>query len=505
VTRLGRPLSLRARLLLGVVGILVLVFAVVGVVTQAVLRDYLVHRLDTQVSAAAMRSAAGVGDGGVVPGGFPGGPFLGGSSGAAGAGRTGPGGQVITPPACQVRGQASGTICETVGSGATVTSNSVLDGSSTYRLSAGAQKTLAAIPADGKARTVTIAGLGSYRVMASSVAGGTTVVTGLPLADVNDTLTRFAVIGSGVAGVGLLVAFILGALLIRGSLRPLRRVVATAGRVAELPLDRGDVALAERLPPADTDARTEVGAVAAAMNRMLDNVEEALTARQASETRVRQFVADASHELRTPLAAIRGYAELTRRSRDEVPPDVAHALRRVESEAARMTTLVEDLLLLARLDSGRPLASDEIDLSALVIDALSDAHAAGPDHSWQLDLGEEPEHVVGDGARLHQVVANLLANARTHTPPGTTVTVGLRHQQGAVELTVADDGPGIPAPLVPHLFERFARGDSSRSRAAGSTGLGLAIVDAVVAAHAGTVTVHTAPGRTAFLVRLPAA
>ncbi|GAB3937539.1 hypothetical protein GCM10027614_15930 [Micromonospora vulcania] len=182
---------------------------------------------------------------------------------------------------------------------------------------------------------------------------------------------------------------------------------------------------------------------------------------------------------------------------------MAHALRRVESESTRMTSLVDDLLLLARLDSGRPLAVEPVDLSALVVDAVSDAHVAGPEHRWHLDLPEVVIQVPGDAARLHQVVANLLANARVHTPPGTAVTTTLTVDGGTALLTVADDGPGVPADLQPELFERFARGDSSRSRAHGSTGLGLAIVAAVVEAHHGTVTVDSRPGRTVFSVRLP--
>jgi len=238
------------------------------------------------------------------------------------------------------------------------------------------------------------------------------------------------------------------------------------------------------------------------MNQMLGHVSKALVARQASEMRVRQFVADASHELRTPLAAIRGYAELARREEDDTE-GVAHALRRVESESARMTTLVDDLLLLARLDSGRPLSAEEVDLTLVVVDAVSDAQVAGPSHRWQLDLPEEPVTTIGDPARLHQVLANLLANARTHTPAGTTVWCGLRTEPGASVVTVTDDGPGIPAALQPEIFNRFVRGDSSRSRAAGSTGLGLAIVAAVVAAHDGVVSVQSRPGRTTFTVRLP--
>ena len=179
------------------------------------------------------------------------------------------------------------------------------------------------------------------------------------------------------------------------SLRPLNRVAATAQQVSQLELDRGEVALAVRVPPADADPASEVGRVGQAFNHMLNNVEEALAARQASETKVRQFVADASHELRNPLAAIRGYAELTRRSRDELPPDAAYAMSRVESEADRMSHLVEDLLLLARLDSGPDLDLQPTDLTEVVVNAVSDARAAGPDHVWRLAVPDEP--VVGAG------------------------------------------------------------------------------------------------------------
>ncbi|WP_234796776.1 sensor histidine kinase, partial [Mycolicibacterium porcinum] len=216
-----------------------------------------------------------------------------------------------------------------------------------------------------------------------------------------------------------------------------------------------------------------------------------------------QFKAGARHELRTPLAAIRGYTELAQRKRDDLPADVAHAMNRVESETTRMTQLVEDMLLLARLDAGRPLERESVDLSRLVVDSVSDAHVAGPDHEWALDLPEDPVVVEGDEARLHQVLANLLANARTHTPAGTSVTVSLKSEPDAVLIAVADEGPGIPPGLLPDVFERFARGDSSRSRREGSTGLGLAIVAAVVKAHGGTIEVSSAPGSTEFVVRLP--
>jgi two-component system OmpR family sensor kinase len=332
-----------------------------------------------------------------------------------------------------------------------------------------------------------------------------TSITGLPMTALQSAVWRLIMIETGVALAGILLAALASAAIVRLSLRPLSRVAATAGQVAELPLEKGDVDLSVRVPDADTDPRTEVGQVGAALNRMLGHVGQALAVRQASEMRVRQFVADASHELRTPLAAIRGYAELTRRGRDTVPPDIAHALGRVESESARMTTLVDDLLLLARLDSGRPLDRDPVELSGLVVDAVNDAHAAGLEHRWLLNLTDEAVIVPGDTARLHQVLANLLANARTHTPPGTTVTTSLTLEQGQAVISVTDDGPGIPQHLQPDIFERFARGDSSRSRAAGSTGLGLAIVAAVVEAHGGTVEVASRPGQTSFVVRLPGA
>ncbi|HEY7814506.1 MAG TPA: ATP-binding protein, partial [Nakamurella sp.] len=346
--------------------------------------------------------------------------------------------------------------------------------------------------------------LGDYRLIATHDRRGNIAVIGLSTTNLDNTVTSVGFILGGVALVALVAATLAGATIVRRTLRPLARVADTASRVAELELDRGDVALSVRVPAEDTDPNTEVGQVGAALNRMLGHVAAALTARQASETRVRQFVADASHELRTPLAAIRGYAELTRRSNDDVPPRVAHAIRRVESESARMTGLVNDLLLLARLDSGRPLVHEDVDLSRLVVDAVSDAHIAGPTHAWRLDLPPDPVVVGGDTQRLHQVLANLLSNARTHTPSGTTITTGLAEgRNGAVTLTVADDGPGIPAALLPDVFERFARADTSRSRNAGSTGLGLAIVAAVVVAHGGSVDVASRPGSTVFTVRLP--
>ena len=319
----------------------------------------------------------------------------------------------------------------------------------------------------------------------------------------------------------LVLTGLLGTGFVRLSLRPLRRVAATAARVTQLPLASGQVTLPDRVP--DANPRTEVGQVGAAFNRMLGHVEAALARRAASEARLRRFAADASHELRTPLAAIRGYAELALRHPGPVPDDIGHALRRVEAESSRMSVLVDELLLLAQLDAGRPLAQEPVDLTRLAIDATSDARVAAPTHRWLLELPDEPVQVRGDEHRLHQVLANLMSNAAKHTPPATTVTVSLTTTPpagggggggggggpggaGSVELSVTDNGPGIPADLQPTLFERFVRGDTARTRHAGqaaSTGLGLAIVNAVTTAHGGTVHLDSKPGTTRFTITLP--
>jgi two-component system OmpR family sensor kinase len=279
-------------------------------------------------------------------------------------------------------------------------------------------------------------------------------------------------------------------------------VAATADRVSELPLAEGDIDLSERVPVHLTDERTEVGQVGAALNTLLAHVETSLEARHRSEQQVRQFVADASHELRTPLATIAGYTELARRRPDD--DNVRTALGKVEEESGRMTSLVEDMLLLARLDAGRGLEREPVDLTRLLVEAVDDARVLGPDHRWRLELPEtvpQPVEVTGDEQRLHQVVTNLLTNARKHTPAGTTVTVTVR----ADGFDVHDDGPGFPADFVDHAFERFARVDQARERRAdrgGGAGLGLSLVEAIVRSHGGTVAIRSAPTGTTIEVRL---
>lgn len=589
-----RPWTLRTRLVVSAVSLIAVVAAVIGSVTAIAFHSYLYGKLDDQLHSVVERAQRPPGP---VP--LPESLREAGPLGFVGGG-----------------GQPLGTFGALVGEDGEVTASKVVADSGLRAQESAkpltddqAEALEAAAPGSGEGtRSVDLPGLGGYRVEAATAAEGATVLVGIPSAEVSRALTTLIVVEVCVTAAGLLAASIAGTALVGVALRPLRRVVATATRVSELPLHSGEVALVERVPDAEADPRTEVGQVGAALNRMLGHVGAALAARQESETRVRQFVADASHELRTPLASIRGYAELTRRAggggaAPGPDPVTRHALGRIESEADRMTGLVEDLLLLARLDAGRPLSYGSTDLLPLVVDAVSDARAAdrpgpqpyearaaqrpgafpaadrtgtrpgpqpcdgpGPQpydgpaaadrpatgsgtatgpatgsgtgsatgsgtgsatgsgtgsatgsgaarHRWRLELPAEPVTVRADPARLQQVLVNLLANARTHTPPGTTVTVSVRppaRAGGPVALEVRDDGPGIPAGLLPHVFERFARGDASRTRgsdgggATGSTGLGLAIVQAVVTAHGGRVRVESAPGRTVFAVELPA-
>jgi two-component system OmpR family sensor kinase len=491
-----RDWTLRARLVASLVGLLVVICVFVGAFTEIALNHFLMGRLDDQLRAAGNRVGYQADH-----------PISDGTSAPTTPGTTTPGGTPVgTRFGLFAPGVEVNTIVVRVQSNGTTTAQILQQPPQNGRagavaISATAIKALEGVQSDGHPRTLNVPGYGAYRVSSVKNPDGTTQVTGLPLTAVNDTLVNLTAVITGVALIGLVLAALLGAFIVRLALRPLRRVTSTATKVAEMPLDEGEVALAVRVP--GPNPHTEVGQVGVALNRMLENVSDALNARHQSETRVRQFVADASHELRTPLASIRGYAELTRRSREAAPPDIAHAMNRVESEANRMTTLVEDLLLLARLDEGRPLDADEVDLTRLTVDVVSDAHVAGRDHKWNLDLGEEPISVCGDSARLQQVLVNLLANARTHTPAGTNVWISLSQQGSSAILRVADDGPGIPAEQMPDIFERFSRGEQSRSRAAGSTGLGLAIVAAVIAAHGGRITAESEPGETVFTVTLP--
>jgi two-component system OmpR family sensor kinase len=473
--------TLRGRLIVGLLALLAMACAIVGGATYFAASRFLLIQLDDQLQASAnLYYQACLKHAPPPPGAVP----------------------PTNSPGCgSYPGQAPGTLNASLLSNGTFTSHNVAG----YQcdLTSAERNALRGLPADSKPQTVELTSMqGDYRVVAEQGPGNQMLVTAMPMTSMQATLHDLELTEVGVFAGVLLLAGILGTGLVSMSLRPLRRVTATATRVTQLPLADGYTRLPDRVP--DTNPKTEVGQVGTAFNRMLGHVESALARRAASEARLRRFAADASHELRTPLASIRGYAELARRHPGPVPDDVAHALSRVESEAARMSLLVDELLLLARLDAGRPLASEPVDLTRLAIDTTSDARAAGQQHHWVLDLPGEPVIVPGDEHRLHQVLANLLGNARTHTPPGTTVTVRLAAPDGgAVRLSVTDDGPGIPQELQPDLFDRFVHGNSARSGTSGGTGLGLAIVDAVVTAHQGHVSLTSQPGRTQFVITLP--
>jgi len=365
--------------------------------------------------------------------------------------------------------------------------------------------------ADAGNSTVTVSPLGAYRIALATPGFDANIlgVTGLPLSEVDGVIARMLTTIAVVTLAGLLLLAAAIAVVIRVGLRPLRAVADTATRVASLPMDQGMVSIAERVPAAEADERTEVGQVGAALNTLLEHVDASLRARARNEERMRSFVADASHELRTPLASIRGYSELSLRAIAQAAPAVAaqtteSSLERIQAQSLRMTALVEDLLLLARLDEGQELVYGTVDLTRLAVEAFGDARPAGAEHHWVLEVGAEPIVIAADGARLHQVVANLLANARTHTPKGTTITLVLARDGDDAVLTVHDDGPGIDPAVADELFERFARADRSRARQTGGTGLGLSIVKAIVDAHHGTIAVASSPGDTAFTVRLHA-
>src|ERR1700742_1833257 len=360
---------------------------------------------------------------------------------------------------------------------------------------------------NGEVRTVTLGSLGSYRVSSHSAGPGDQLVVGVSLDLANKTITRRIISATVLSIAALLVTAGLTALVVGYALRPLRRVAVTAAEVAGAPLTGDDHRITARVHPADTDPDNEVGIVGHTLNRLLENVDTALTHRAESDRRMRQFISDASHELRTPLAAIQGYSELTRQDSATLPPTTEYALARIESEARRMTSLVDELLLLSRLGEGEDLQSGEVDLGGRIPNAGSVPAGSASKNQWVKDLPDEPVWVRGDPDRLHQLVSNLLTNGWVHTPPGGIVTTGITCHRAApepayAELTVADDGPDIDPELLPHLFDRFVRAKDAPDRGPGN-GLGLAIVDSIVKAHHGSVTAESAGGQTTFRVRLP--
>jgi two-component system OmpR family sensor kinase len=455
-----RSLSLRARLLLGVVVLAALGLAAADIATYTSLRSFLVSRTDTTLSEEhqAFEGGAGGGEGHVPPGVF--------SELRAANGRT----VLMRLTVFRFRGQAkppAPLLPPTIHVSAQP--NEGPDRASYFTVGAshsGAQ----------------------YRVRAAiePELNGTMLIVATSLHDVNSTLHRLFFVELLVTLAVLAALAALGLWIVRLGLRPLRAIETTA-----VAITAGDLSRRVDHP----DPQTEVGRVGSALNTMLDQIE-------ASDRRLRRFIADASHELRTPLAAVRAYAELFGRGAAERPEDLERSMTGITREAERMTLLVDDLLLLARLDEGRPLEQKPVDLAAVVAEAVDAARVVEP--SRPIEVSVEPATVTGDEARLRQVLDNLLANTRAHTPVGTPVSVELSCNDKEATLTVADRGSGLTEEQAARVFERFYRADSSRARASGGAGLGLSIVSAVVEAHGGSVEARQTPnGGATFVITLP--
>jgi two-component system OmpR family sensor kinase len=469
--------SLRTRLLVAVLAITAAGLLLLAGITYVGQRSFLLDRLDDQIAHAPAAAAAALGSGGGGPrpgGGPPGGP-----------GGGGPGSGL--PPGTYVEHRDA-------------------DGNAESQVFDYGQDLTAdpALPADmplGEAFTVDgeNGDTNSYRVYAEPdrFGSGVTVVAA-PLTEIEATLNRLLLLEALVIGGVLLVLGFVAWAVVRVGLLPLDRIGHTAGAIAG-----GD--LSHRVE--SVDPRTEVGRLGIALNAMLDRLEGAFTQRQASEDRLRRFLADASHELRTPLASIRGYAELFRMGAARSPEDVEKAMRRIEDEAARMGVLVEDLLMLARLDEIAEAPHTSVNVAALVGDAVDDARAVAPVREIALSSSSSADGgavVLGDAHQLRQVFANLLRNALVHTPAGTPIDVSVGSADGSVRVDVRDHGPGLPAGDPAALFERFWRAEGGRERGKAGAGLGLAIVAAIVDAHGGTVSAADAvDGGAVFSVVLP--
>jgi signal transduction histidine kinase len=485
------PHSLRRQLLLGVLAVVSVVLATVGIVSVLSLRGYVTAMSDADVAQSldALTNSYT--------------RYRNSEHTSAQRGT-----RPIAQAMLEFTDQTPGNVIAVLHDGV-VTGSAVFSEAEARPAPADVVRALEAQPwpsPDAPPRTERLGSLGLYRVD-NRDDGSDVLVVGVSLDRANHIIARKNITTTALVAAALAVTAGLTVWVVGYTLRPLRRLAATAAEVAAMPLTDGDQRISVRVRPQDTDPNNEVGIVGHTLNRLLDNVDSALAHRADSDLRMRQFITDASHELRTPLAAIQGYAELTRQDSSALPPTTEYALARIESEARRMALLVDELLLLSRLGEGEDLQTQDVDLADLVVNAVNDAAVAAPTHNWVKDLPDEPVWVRGDHARLHQLVSNLLSNARVHTPPGVKVTAGItRHRSGTearyAELTVADDGPGIDADLLPRLFERFARADTSRSDGSG-IGLGLAIVSSIVKAHHGSVTAESANGRTVFRVRLP--
>lgn len=488
----GRLHSLQVRLAILISLVLLFVTAIIGSVTVAVQNDSLMRRVDQQLRIS-LEMATGLtweGSSGLWPNMVPD------ESGLEGR-PVGPrfGSLNLTIRAGHV------AVAEVVdASGSTIT----LDDTQIGEL-------IDAVVGTRGPSNVNITGLGAYRVIGVSAVGAAepvVVVVGQSLGEVQRT-TRGLIGTFALAGlIGVLVASAASVWLVRRSLRPLEDLRVTAARISETPLSTGSVSLATRVDEAAFTSGTEVGDLAESFNQMLDHMEGALVHRAQSEAKLKQFAADASHELRTPLSNVSGYAEFAARQSGSLPPDVAQSLSRIRSESARMSGIVENLLLLARLDASEPNFATATLAAPTVLDCINDARVTDPGKTWKTFISEDAAdaRVPLSPDLLHQAIANLTTNAHIHTPDGTTVEVSLTLSgDGFVQIRVEDDGPGITPDLVPYVFDRFVRADPARTgnTEIHSTGLGLAITESLVVGAGGSVSVDSVPGKTVFSVRLP--
>ena len=464
---MSKRLSLRARLLLAVVVLAAIGLVAANVATYSTLSSYLLDRTDSTLDQTAETLR-----------------------------RPGPGGGIRSAPPgtfVQVRSLDGDTVVATF-SGATLPGASV----PAPKLP-GTVKPPTLNRSREAVRYFTVGGAHGgpeYRVRASIAQDDEAMLlVASSLRDVNSTLNRLLAIELVVTALVLAAIAGLGLWLVRLGLRPLDAIGETASAIAA-----GD--LSRRVERAEE--RTEVGRLGLALNSMLARIESSFRAQEASERKLRRFVADASHELRTPLSAVRAYSELYDRGAAERPDDLERSMQGISRESERMSVLVEDLLLLARLDDGRPLEREPVALDEVVGEAVETAQAVDPERA--IELHAEPATVLGDRVRLRQIVDNLLANVRAHTPAGTPASVSVRRKNGSAEIAVTDAGPGLDEEHLEHLFERFYRADASRSRASGGVGLGLAIVAAVAEAHGGTASASSRPGEgTTVAIALPLA
>ena len=464
-------MSLRLRLLLTLAPLFILGLAAADVGTYVALQSSLLQNVDNEL--VAIHDAAENALGHTGPPGFDGGP----------------GANSQLPP---------GTFGELVDASGPLKVGGLYGG---YVQDTTSQPVLpATIYKDAQTTLLTVPGTGTwelYRVLVTPDSGqpGVDLVVAIPLDGTSSTLSTLLLFEIAISSGIIIFVLVVTWLLVRRGMRPLERMGATARSIAA-----GN--LGKRVSP--SNERTEVGQLGLALNGMLTQIERAFAQRDVTEQKLRHFVSDASHELRTPLTSMRGYAELLQRNPDMTRDDVLLAVRRIEDETRRMGVLVDDLLLLARLDQGRPLDRAPVDLTSMVNDAVSDARAADPERAVTAQI-EKPVTVTGDDLRLRQAVANLVRNALVHTPAGSPVEVALLAQNGHAEIDVIDHGPGVPAAQRERIFERFHRSDPTRSRDQGGSGLGLSIASAVVAAHGGRISVDDTPGGGAtFRIELPA-